>query len=289
MGNLDTLKVAAFVLRDLKNNERVYKTALVKVASKEIYKAKTGRPYMEKAALSGWADFGNAVAQFTPVGWAMNLWDNGKKDSTDPDAKGEYDTYSNWQKAKNYWGRAFGRQDSQAIYANSNEFANQSARDAYLNERATANKYNLQDLRDKADNNLADWNERKARSLDRGQSQLREADEAYNAAEDSAIRDRQNRMQRRLDRMYNSPGLYGGPTGLSPHVGGPASYRPRTYGPYATGWYGGTPLGSRPGYGYGGRPYGSVYSRGGYGGRGYGGYGGYYGRGYGGYGGYYGP
>lgn len=258
MGNLDTLKVAAFVLKDLKNNERVYKTALVKVASKEIYEAKTGEPYMEKDAAETYA------------GWWLG------EDSTANGGKnGKYDTYSALGKGLNWMGRFFGNSDSIATYANSSYMSNNpEARDKYLQGWGGARVFggrvdNVQALRDKADAGKAEWSDRIGRAKAQQDADYVGASEKYMDTYDATIRDYQNKLQNRQDRLYNNAGLYGGPGGLGPNVGGPANHRPRVYGPYGAGWSGGMPIG-RGMYGGGmyGRPYGSVYSRGGYGGYG---------------------
>lgn len=275
MGNLDTLKVAAFVLKDLKDNERVYKTALVKVASKEIYEAKTGRPYIEKEA-----------------GIFRDNWVFGY-DSTNPKAKGEYDTYGILGRTGNYIGRMFGNENSQIAYANSSNFKDDASREQYLRDRSKWFNNNsdktFERKLDSANSAQAQWSDRIGGAAARAQENYRAYD---NGARTYRIneRNRHDEALRRSDeRMFNSPGQYGGPGGMSPRMVGPyAGPYGRPYGmPYAGAPYG-RPYGAYPGGAYG-RPYGSVYSRGGYGGRGYGGYGGYggyYGRGYSGYGGY---
>lgn len=283
MGNLDTLKVAAFALKGLKANERIYKQELVKAASSKIYELKTGEPFVKRAASS-------------TLGWWLG------EDSTANGGKnGEYDTYNAFQKGMNWLGRAFGRDDSTAIYANSSYFSNNpEARDKYLQDAASKNHWfgskteNLQNLRERADAGKAEWSDRMGRAKAQQDKDYVGASEKYMDTYDKGIRDNMANLQKRQDRLYNNSGLYGGPGGLGYNTGGPADHRPRQYGPYGGGFSGGRGMGygGRYGGGYGGgyagrgRGYGSVYSRGGYGAGGY--RNGYYGGG-GPYGGGYGP
>lgn len=276
MGNLDTLKVAAFVIKDLKNNERVYKTALVKVASKELYEVKTGRPYIEKDA-----------------GILRDNWFFGY-DSTNPKVKGEYDTYGAFGRIGNYLGRAAGIESSQIAYANSSNFKDDASREQYLRDRAQ--KGWTKDWKGDFERKLTGANAAQNQWSDRLGGASAKAQENSRAYDNGSRTMHINEMNRHGDALHksdeimlNNPGPYGGPGGISPRTGGPyTGPYGRPYGSPYTGAPYGRPYGAYPGGVYG-RPYGSVYSRGGYGGRGYGGYGGYYGRGYGGYGGYYGP
>ena len=277
MGKLDTLKVAAFVLRDLKSDERVYKQEIVKSASKKLYEAKTGRPFIKYASDT----------------WSGYIFG----DSARKNGVGSYDEKNIFNKGLNMIGRAFGNKDSIAEYANSSYFKdNPDARDAYIKRKGSGwfandaqTDLNTQQLRQRANAQRESYRNDMANAMATQDNAIVNDKERYIKNEMKNWETANANISETQDQLYNNSGLYGGPGGLGYNVGGPAGHRPLMatnkfgwtiggggmWGPGARGYgYGGR------GYGYGGR--GSVYARGGMGG--------YYGRGgYGGYGGYGAP
>ena len=278
MGKLDTLKVAAFVLRDLKSDERVYKQELVKAASKKLYELHTGTPLVKYAV--------DSDASF----WGKDIED-------DPSAS-RYDRRGWLGRTINWWGRVGNSINRDWGKAAVDEYANSikdpAERERYIRSRAVDRWGN--DLGKTDQENIAIDRANRARDkswqaaathLDTVNKGIVDDTERELKREQTRWEATGNKIGDAQDRLYNNGGLYGGPGGLGPNVGGPQLHRPLMatnrfgwtiggggmWGPGARGGYGGYGYGR--GYGYGGR--GSVYARGGMGG--------YYGRGgYGGYG-----